>query len=203
MTTRWRIGSRSTPTAPASPTPVRAGGARCCGTATRELELCGGEAGDTTNNRMELTAPIKALEALKRRSRRAHLHRQHLRPQRHHEVVRRAGQRNGWQTSAKQPVKNVDLWQELVAAVRAARRRVALGQGPRRRRGQRARRPARRARARPRRSRRPRRERLLVAAGQAVVRLRRPRRQRRDRRPAHRARGRPRTSGCWCCPRRS
>ena len=34
----------------------------------RELELCGGEAGVTTNNRMELTAPIKALGVLNRRS---------------------------------------------------------------------------------------------------------------------------------------
>ena len=77
--------------------------------------------------------------------------------------------KNGWQTSAKQPVKNVDLWQELVAAVRAARRRVALGQGPRRRRGQRARRPAGRARAhRGGRGGRGMSRALLVAAGQAA-----------------------------------
>ena len=81
----------------------------------RELELCGGEAGETTNNRMELTAPIKALGALNRRSV-VHIYTD--------STYVRSGilkwvagwSRNGWQTSAKQPVKNVDLWQELVAA---------------------------------------------------------------------------------------
>ena len=80
----------------------------------KEKELSGGEK-LTTNNRMELTAAIKGLEALKRPCR----------------VVLStdsryvmdgltkwlAGwQRNGWRTAAKQPVKNADLWQELVAA---------------------------------------------------------------------------------------
>jgi ribonuclease HI len=81
----------------------------------RELELCGGEAGETTNNRMELTAPIKALEALNRHSV-VHIYTD--------STYVRSGitkwctgwARNGWKTSAKQPVKNVDLWQELVAA---------------------------------------------------------------------------------------
>ena len=80
-----------------------------------EKELCGGEAGTTTNNRMELLAPIMALEALTRRSR-VELFTD--------SVYVRSGitkwvtgwQRNGWKTSAKQPVKNVDLWQRLVAA---------------------------------------------------------------------------------------
>ncbi len=44
-------------------------------------------------------------------------------------------ERNGWQTKAKQPVKNVDLWKRAEGGGRAARRPVALGQGPRRRRG--------------------------------------------------------------------
>jgi ribonuclease HI len=87
----------------------------------RELELCGGEAGTTTNNRMELTAPIKALEALQRPSI-VHIYTD--------STYVRSGitkwvagwGRNGWLTSAKQPVKNVDLWQELVAA--AARHTV-------------------------------------------------------------------------------
>lgn len=68
----------------------------------------------TTNNRMELTAPIRALEALKRPSE-VHLYTDST-------YVRNgimkwvAGwSRNGWQTSAKQPVKNVDLWQQLSA----------------------------------------------------------------------------------------
>ena len=80
-----------------------------------ELELCGGDPGTTTNNRMELTAPIRALEALKRTSV-VHLYTDST-------YVRNgimkwvAGwSRNGWQTSAKQPVKNVDLWQQLQAA---------------------------------------------------------------------------------------
>lgn len=79
-----------------------------------EKTLSGGEK-LTTNNRMELTAAIKGLEALKRPCR----------------VVLStdsryvmdgltkwlAGwQRNGWKTAARQPVKNCDLWQELVAA---------------------------------------------------------------------------------------
>jgi len=80
----------------------------------KERELSGGEK-LTTNNRMELTAAIKGLEALKRPCK----------------VVLStdsryvmdgltkwiAGwQRNGWRTAAKQPVKNADLWQELLAA---------------------------------------------------------------------------------------
>jgi ribonuclease HI len=79
-----------------------------------EKELSGGEP-LTTNNRMEMTAAIRGLEALKRPCR----------------VVLStdsryvmdgltkwlAGwQRNGWRTASKQPVKNADLWQELIAA---------------------------------------------------------------------------------------
>jgi len=83
---------------------------------SHELELCGGEAGETTNNRMELTAPIEALRALRRRVR-VELYTD--------SVYVRSGittwvlgwEKNGWQTSAKQPVKNVDLWQALQAEV--------------------------------------------------------------------------------------
>ena len=80
-----------------------------------EKELFGGESTTTTNNRMELTAPIRALDSLTRPS-----------------VVRiytdstyvRSGvlmwmprwKTNGWQTSAKQPVKNADLWRQLDVA---------------------------------------------------------------------------------------
>ncbi len=79
-----------------------------------EKELSGAES-DTTNNRMELTAAIRALEALKQPSR------VDLRTD---STYVRNGimswvanwQRNGWRTSAKQPVKNADLWRELVAA---------------------------------------------------------------------------------------
>ncbi|RYJ00445.1 MAG: ribonuclease HI [Actinomycetales bacterium] len=81
---------------------------------THEKEISGSDPA-TTNNRMELTAAIRGLEALKQRS----------------DVILRTDstyvrsgimtwvkgwQRNGWKTSAKQPVKNADLWLELVAA---------------------------------------------------------------------------------------
>jgi len=80
-----------------------------------EKELFGGEA-QTTNNRMELMAAISALESLTR----------------HSEVVITTDstyvlqgitewlpswKRRNWHTASKQPVKNVDLWQRLDAAV--------------------------------------------------------------------------------------
>jgi ribonuclease HI len=78
------------------------------------LELCGGDPGSTTNNRMELTAPIRALQALKRPVE-VHLYTDST-------YVRNGIMRwlpgwvrNDWRTSARQPVKNVDLWQELAA----------------------------------------------------------------------------------------
>ena len=76
-----------------------------------EKELYGGEA-ETTNNRMEMTAVVQALHALKQPS----------------EVVLttdsqyvRKGitewihnwKKNGWKTSAKKDVKNADLWQQI------------------------------------------------------------------------------------------
>lgn len=76
-----------------------------------EKELCGGEH-HTTNNRMEMTAVIESLKALKRPS----------------EVVLttdsqyvRKGitewiegwKKKNWQTAARKPVKNADLWQEM------------------------------------------------------------------------------------------
>ena len=80
-------------------------------TIAKERELQGGEA-DTTNNRMELLAAIHALEALERASTIT--------------VVTDSAyvkngvtswifgwKRNGWKTSSKKPVKNVELWQRL------------------------------------------------------------------------------------------
>ena len=85
---------------------IRAGG--------KEKELSGGEK-LTTNNRMELTAAIEGLKALKRPC-----------------LVTlstdsryvmdgltkwiKGWQKNGWKTAAKQPVKNADLWQALIDA---------------------------------------------------------------------------------------
>ena len=74
-------------------------------------ELHGGEAG-TTNNRMELTAVIRALEALSRRcSVRLHTDSQYV--QKGITLWIHSWKRRGWRTAAKQPVKNVDLWQRL------------------------------------------------------------------------------------------
>lgn len=73
--------------------------------------LYGGE-DDTTNNRMELTAAIKALEALTRRcSVVLHTDSTYLR----NGVLQwLAGwQSKGWKTAAGKPVKNQDLWQQL------------------------------------------------------------------------------------------
>jgi ribonuclease HI len=79
-----------------------------------EKEISGGER-DTTNNRMELTAAIRALEAL-------------IEPC---DVVLHSDskyvldgmtkwvagwQKRGWKNASKQPVRNADLWHELIAA---------------------------------------------------------------------------------------
>ena len=78
-----------------------------------EKELWGGEA-QTTNNRMELTAVIRALEALKRPSTvRLHTDSQYV--QKGISEWIRAWKRNGWRTADKKPVKNADLWRELDA----------------------------------------------------------------------------------------
>jgi ribonuclease HI len=77
----------------------------------REKELAGAEA-HTTNNRMELTAVIRALEALKRPV--------EARVFTDSEYVRRgisewviAWKSRGWKTADRKPVKNQDLWEEL------------------------------------------------------------------------------------------
>lgn len=79
------------------------------GEATKELY--GGEL-DTTNNRMEITAVIQALLALKRPC--------HVLLYLDSEYVRKGitewihgWKARGWKTSTKAPVKNVDLWQQL------------------------------------------------------------------------------------------
>ncbi len=90
------------------------------GAVVKERELQGGEA-DTTNNRMELMAAIRALEVLERESAitiitdsayvkngvTSWIH---------------GWKRNGWKTSANKPVANVELWQRLDVA--QARHRV-------------------------------------------------------------------------------
>jgi ribonuclease HI len=77
----------------------------------KEKELWGGEA-DTTNNRMELTAVIRALEALKRPSRlRVYTDSQYV--QKGISEWVHSWKRRGWRTADKKPVKNVDLWTRL------------------------------------------------------------------------------------------
>lgn len=81
-----------------------------------EKELYGGEAAPTTNNRMELTAPIQALESLTRPSV-VHIHTDSSYVRNGITSWLRTWKRNGWRTSAGQPVKNADLWRRLDTAV--------------------------------------------------------------------------------------
>lgn len=77
----------------------------------REKELCGGEK-LTTNNRMELLAVIRALEALNRPCRaRVHTDSQYV--QKGISEWIHGWKLRGWRTADKKPVKNVDLWQQL------------------------------------------------------------------------------------------
>jgi ribonuclease HI len=81
----------------------------------KEKQLSGGEA-LTTNNRMELLAAIRALEALKRPctvslTTDSNYVRDGITKWIH------GWQKNGWRTADRKPVKNADLWQELLAAV--------------------------------------------------------------------------------------
>ncbi len=85
-----------------------------------ERVLSGGVA-ETTNNRMELTAAIRALEALKRPMRvRLYTDSDYLRRGITEWLPR--WKRRGWRTADRRPVKNRDLWERLDAA--AARHRI-------------------------------------------------------------------------------
>ncbi|MEJ5211471.1 MAG: ribonuclease HI [Burkholderiales bacterium] len=76
-----------------------------------ERELWGGEPA-TTNNRMELTAVIRALEALKRPSRvRLHTDSQYV--QKGITEWLPNWKKRGWRTADNRPVKNADLWRAL------------------------------------------------------------------------------------------
>ena len=86
---------------------------------TLEKEMCGG-APETTNNRMELTAVIESLKALKRPTKvRVHTDSKYV--QQGITKWIHGWKKNGWRTSAKEPVKNAELWQALdeVARVHA------------------------------------------------------------------------------------
>ena len=83
----------------------------------RHEKLISGAEKNTTNNRMELTAALMALRALKRPCE-VHLYTDS-------EYLKKAftegwlerWQKNGWRTAAKTPVKNKDLWEVLLAEV--------------------------------------------------------------------------------------
>lgn len=79
----------------------------------KEKELFGGER-HTTNNRMELLAVIRALEALTRRCS-VQLHTDSKYVQQGITEWIHGWKKNGWRTSARKPVKNDDLWKELDA----------------------------------------------------------------------------------------
>jgi len=81
------------------------------GDVTKELYGC---APETTNNRMEITAALQGLRAIKQRC--------HVKVVTDSEYVKNgitrwiaSWKRNGWRTSSRQPVKNQDLWEELDA----------------------------------------------------------------------------------------
>jgi len=76
-----------------------------------ENELFGGEA-QTTNNRMELTAVIRALESLRLASV-VEVYTDSQYVQKGISEWLRDWKRRGWRTADKKPVKNQDLWEEL------------------------------------------------------------------------------------------
>ena len=85
------------------------------------IENISGAAEQTTNNRMELTAAIKALEGLKNEESQKkdavviHSDSQYLVRGMNEWIVQ--WQRRGWRTASKKPVLNEDLWQELLVLV--------------------------------------------------------------------------------------
>ena len=79
------------------------------------VELSGGEHA-TTNNRMEMTAVIRALETLAGGGADVDLYTDSQYVKNGIETWIHGWKRNGWRTADKKPVKNVELWQRLAAA---------------------------------------------------------------------------------------
>lgn len=95
-----------------SPNPGPGGWGAVLRHGTSEKELYGSDPGPTTNNRMELMAPIRALEALKRPSKvRVYTDSTYVRDGITSWLSK--WKANGWVTKKKEPVKNIDLWQRL------------------------------------------------------------------------------------------
>jgi len=82
----------------------------------KEKELLGCEA-DTTNNRMELTAVIKALNSLKHDRHPVRIITDSRYVMDGIEKWVPAWKQRNWKTAARKPVKNVDLWKQLDEAV--------------------------------------------------------------------------------------
>lgn len=82
---------------------------------SKERELFGGEPA-STNNRMELTAVIRALDTLTRPMT-VHLHTDSTYVMQGITKWIHGWKKNGWRTSSKEPVKNADLWQVLEVSV--------------------------------------------------------------------------------------
>jgi len=82
----------------------------------REKMISGSEA-DTTNNRMELMAVISGLNALKRPCEVTVVTDSQYVMKAFKEGWLEKWEQNGWKTADKKPVKNQDLWEDLVTAV--------------------------------------------------------------------------------------
>ena len=79
------------------------------------MEMSGGEA-ETTNNRMEMMAVIRGMEALKRPSE-VDIYTDSTYVLKGITEWLAGWKKNGWRTAARKPVKNVDLWQRLDEAL--------------------------------------------------------------------------------------
>lgn len=100
----------------ASPNPGPGGWAAILLHGNARKELCGSER-HSTNNRMELTAAVRALEALKEPCRvEFHTDSQYMRNGITSWIHN--WMRNGWLTAAKKPVENQELWKALYEATR-------------------------------------------------------------------------------------
>ena len=81
----------------------------------QEREIFGGDSA-TTNNRMELTAVIRALESLRRRCK-VVIYTDSQYVKNGIQTWIHGWKKNGWKTADRKPVKNADLWRELDALV--------------------------------------------------------------------------------------